>query len=342
MSWQALNWANEQQTSSTSAQFVLILLANVADVDGFVRFVSADNLAKWSRQSRASVFRRLKDLEEVGLLVREPAQFSRSGGRLVSGQLRLDRTYIAASTEAEPSGGSSQVETTSDEGRSSQVETTQAPERGGSLTGETEVVSLVTRPHIDSNLNLNSNLPTTTLESATAGRRDNDQPSAAAATKGLGEGSAPHSGRADLWTAFLGSYPSTASMDVARAKSAFSDLTLKDAAKAVRWAKLYADDLAARGRTQPFEMWRWLVARRFDEIAEAQAAKAPKGEARVFVRRGTPAWEAWSRERRGKIPVQREPGGTADGWWFPSLFPHGLDPGAGFDATAPPEMAESF
>jgi len=44
MSWQALNWANEQQTSSTSAQFVLILLANVADVDGFVRFVSADNL----------------------------------------------------------------------------------------------------------------------------------------------------------------------------------------------------------------------------------------------------------------------------------------------------------
>lgn len=65
-----------------------------------------------------------------------------------------------------------------------------------------------------------------------------------------------------------------------------------------------------------------------DDDTEAQAKPAaPEPPKRVFVREGTPAWDAWTTHKRRTHPdwnltVQHTDNGRrVTGWWFPSLFP---------------------
>jgi pyocin large subunit-like protein len=78
--WSA--WAKQQTTGSASAKLVLLVLADVADLDGWAA-LSLPDLAVLTEQSAASVHRKLGQLVEAGLIER------RSGsGRSVS-QYRL-------------------------------------------------------------------------------------------------------------------------------------------------------------------------------------------------------------------------------------------------------------
>lgn len=66
-----------------------------------------------------------------------------------------------------------------------------------------------------------------------------------------------------------------------------------------------------------------------DEDVAAKPAPEPAADPakRVFVREGTPAWDAWVTYRRRDKPdwyittQHLEGGRTLTGWWFPSLFP---------------------
>lgn len=70
MSIAALNWAMDQKTDGPSAQSVLFVIADRASEHGVSRHADPDTIAQKTRQSRATVFRRLEEAERVGLLTR--------------------------------------------------------------------------------------------------------------------------------------------------------------------------------------------------------------------------------------------------------------------------------
>ena len=69
MSWEASTWALSQKTGSPSGKAVLLCLANYADDKGRC-WPSQNTIAKQTEQSTDSVQRRIKKLEERGLLAR--------------------------------------------------------------------------------------------------------------------------------------------------------------------------------------------------------------------------------------------------------------------------------
>ena len=93
VSWEAVNWATRQTTGDGQTKAILVLLANWADVDGNLKQVRANYLSKVSELSERTIYRRLKDLEEKGLLTREWAGHKSSGAPLVTGRLHLDVEY---------------------------------------------------------------------------------------------------------------------------------------------------------------------------------------------------------------------------------------------------------
>jgi hypothetical protein len=70
MSIVAMNWAMKQRTDSPSAQIVLFTIADRADEHGVCRHADPDTIAEITRQSRATIFRRLEELERAGTLSR--------------------------------------------------------------------------------------------------------------------------------------------------------------------------------------------------------------------------------------------------------------------------------
>jgi predicted DNA-binding transcriptional regulator AlpA len=86
MSWQATSWARRRKTGSASAKCVLLLLAEHANEDGEC-WPSQRKLAEDSEQSVDTVQRRLRTLEEKGLI--KKIERLRSGGRWVPLRYRL-------------------------------------------------------------------------------------------------------------------------------------------------------------------------------------------------------------------------------------------------------------
>jgi hypothetical protein len=71
VSIKATNWAMHQiRTDGPSAQSVLFVVADVANAEGICRHADPDYIAERTRQSRATVFRRLAELEGFGALLR--------------------------------------------------------------------------------------------------------------------------------------------------------------------------------------------------------------------------------------------------------------------------------
>ena len=90
MSWQAVAWANEQPTGSPSEHLVLVQLASIAEADGVVRRLDIPWLVRVSKQSRPSVFRRLREFERAGWSMRERVGSASDGSPLVLVRLHLN------------------------------------------------------------------------------------------------------------------------------------------------------------------------------------------------------------------------------------------------------------
>lgn len=73
-----MNWAMKQATGDPRAQCVLYVVADVANEEG-VAWPSADWMAKKSQQSRATVYRRLSQMQDMGLLVMFPRYIDSDG-----------------------------------------------------------------------------------------------------------------------------------------------------------------------------------------------------------------------------------------------------------------------
>ena len=262
------------------------------------------------------MFRRLRELEEMGLLTRERSGHRPGGAPLIVGHLHLDVQYSAPQMASEACERQCQSDT---EGEC-QSDTTS----GGSATGDTEAVPTVAL-HIE-NSNLNSKITTTTFLAETA-RESEPSRAPASGNEGLGEKQVSSDSLDHAFGEFLKAYPFDATMNPDLARSEFGRLSIKDRSRAVRWARRYREDSAQRGRTQPVDAAKWLRERRFDHIETIETARAnDRGLAKpeVFVVRGTPPWDAWMRFKGKSSHVTTEEKTTRKiGWYFPSLWPPG-------------------
>jgi hypothetical protein len=92
MSICAMNWAMKQRTDAPSAQIVLYVIADSASETGVSAHADPDYIAERTRQSRATVFRRLDELEKAGLITRLVKHKS-DGARSYEVRLHL-RTFV--------------------------------------------------------------------------------------------------------------------------------------------------------------------------------------------------------------------------------------------------------
>ena len=306
MSGEAMGWQRRQHTGDTGSQYVLLELAMRADECGGMTEIDVDYLAERTYLSRRTIFRCLGTLRDLGLLETETG-FTRSGGRRVSGRLVLTASTGVAMRKTQPSEGDAR----------------DAEEQGSATVAlpDGEVVPLchqgsatVALPTLCSNSYLNNPPNPPGDERAEKGEREGDD--------------------LDVWfEQFQRSYPFDATMRISEARKAAEPLSLKDRAKALRWAAAYAADLKRRGATRPVDAAKWLRERRFADVGEVETAKAQaQGLAKplVWVVKGTRAWDAWvSRGHKPGLDYSRPPVGKPQGgWWFPSLWPPGVDPPA--------------
>lgn len=118
-----MNWAMGARTDGVSAQCVLFVVADTANEHGVSIHADPDYIAARTRQSRATVFRRLKELEAAGALTRLK-RFRDDGAPVYEIRLRLevsidydnvsddddDPQYIEGESQFETQ-GESQIET---------------------------------------------------------------------------------------------------------------------------------------------------------------------------------------------------------------------------------------
>lgn len=123
-----------------------------------------------------------------------------------------------------------------------------------------------------------------------------------------------------LWAAYplKGRLPADRNEALAR----FAALSPTEQEAAIRAASVEARE-RAETRSQPKALHRWL---RDGKWTNAELALLPSAQpTRVFVRDGTPEWEAWAAHARRTGSVPKNPTWSeaerANGWWFPSALP---------------------
>lgn len=128
-----------------------------------------------------------------------------------------------------------------------------------------------------------------------------------------------------LWSAF----PSSGRFTAARAEAIafFAELAPAEQETAIRTAVSYAAT-CSEIRSQAKALHRWLRDGRWrnGELALATASGSPSAPTeRVFVREGTPEWEAWAAHHRSAGKLMPMPTWSAlnraDGWNFPTALP---------------------
>lgn len=287
MSIAAMNWALSQELETQGQQILLYVIADSCDPTGVTRHCDPEYLAEKSRMSRATMFRRLGEMEHEGVLARRK-YFTEGGSPRYEIQLKLDgnfrlplrgrrsdddggdpeqgeRSEAVANGEnhddghqptsggdgdapSQPSEVKSQVETLPQ----SQVETLVTEQ---SLTGETAAVSLV-RLHKSYSVQESSPLPP-----FQRGVRSKLEVEA-------------EERRGKLWDLFRGVYPGLAAMDQLAARAALDALAIGDAEWAVSVCPLYATE-CRKLRKPPKNAHIWLRKRMFTNFAKAKIAEAP-------------------------------------------------------------------
>lgn len=262
MSIKAMNWALQQATGDPRAQCLLYVIADCASVEG-VAWPSADWLADKSQQSRATVYRRLSALQEMGICTVFPRYIDDNGkmfnepgpGRRRSKspeiRLHLDAT-VRRETSDEDVEGQSQAENDPQ----SQAEN----EGGASLTGE------IGESHCcDSNKNRNL-----TEDSPQAPQRGVIEPP-------LEE--------------FQKAYP-LAFTDFERTKAAWSVLTEAERRDAITGAAGYAALCKQQPKRNVEDAHRWLRGRKWQGYIAA-GKQAEQAARFVQVAEGSEEWNAW-------------------------------------------------
>lgn len=335
MSIEAINHIMKTAIADGIAKLVAICLADYAKPDTAEAWPKISTLARLCSQSERTVQRKLRLLEELGIIAVIP--------QLERGRQKENRYVIRLPGSAHPPRGcrgdridaagdaSCRGDTQSPRGESGREGC--QPVTGTGDTADTPPVTLL------------SPLENPPLESTTG--KDSPQPPDAGGRgrprvfrgNGISEPVRPVARRRDvqpaldpadaerferLWSTFPEG--GIAYADRLAAERIFAELTPEDQALAVAAVRGYRAQIERDG-SKAKALHRWLKNRRFANIRPAPGAAAapPAARSRVFVREGTPAWDAWADHlwtRDGKsTPRTWSDSHRAEGWWFPSELP---------------------
>lgn len=311
MSWEATQWANRQRMKDAQTQIVLLVLANCADPEGLA-FGWRKGQKHWDqylvdhcRLSRATIFRKVADMKELGL-VDPQIILHDTGQKQYVVQLDLQRfahwieegdagRYVIGAAERVPGEpGEEAVSAAIDQEimaceNESQAETEKLArgvfrhpvesqaETHGIVPGqvesqaETDRVSLVRLQETPlSESNKKDSPPTPSRVPA------------AAKPPPIGFG------------AFKAEYPQSEAIPMRvweRAADEYAKLSEVDRVKAADAVSRYRVVLHNFNR-KPINPDKWMREREFERYSAASAASL--GNARVFAAEGTEKWEAWS------------------------------------------------
>lgn len=345
MSKEAEYWAYRQETPGPALQIVLLLLAAIANENGDIQFISLEYLWPKARQSRASTYRRLNELEELQLLSRYKKFVNRRA--IISGKLHLDRVLRDRTEEGadlaqealesaaydelgavpchDPKRANSGKPEETDESQIEKGHPEEASEGSTNLklrleeshSSETRGISLL-RLHKE-NLFIESNTTTTTSRESAVLKQ----------IVVVEEADREFQKKRDAdFERFTANYPMDPTMDRDAAKHALGLLTLADRDIAIRRAAIYAQALVARNKKFALDAVNWIRKRKFDEIGETRQEQAEKvgldKYPDVFVACPSPAFDAWNAHarRHGKVGYPRSAHKDGQkGWYFPTLYP---------------------
>lgn len=359
MSLQALNWAMVQRCGTPAAKMVLIILSRFANAEGWA-WPSRQTLAEATEQSPDSVDRALRLLTSRGLIEKGQRQIRMDGGassvryrllfdaQAIDQHLAGNRVRPGGRNNERPSAGNDDTGGTTDP---------QPQIAAGGGAAECDGGSRNLRPGGAANCGLSQERKDSTRGIVPPTPRDRGAPSAEFAESGSGSGTdrAPYpepgrrprtasgfrraAGSVDeidpatlarferLWSA----YPESGRLPADRndAMARFAALSPTDQDRAIAAAVAEARNRAEH-RTQAMALHRWLGKDRWQNAAPAVLPGAPAAApTRVFVRDGSPEWDAWTAHyRRLGRPMptpMRFDSERADGWRFESRFPPGVE-----------------
>jgi hypothetical protein len=123
--------------------------------------------------------------------------------------------------------------------------------------------------------------------------------------------------------AFVAAFPFDATASLPAIREVFADLSIEDRMRAIRFAKIYAGDLKAKGRIYHESAVNWLTRRAFDDLEQMADARPPRPSSAaagdpVFVSVDSRLWPAMvdrNLREKGRAPPN-ETGGKR-GWYFP-------------------------
>lgn len=252
-----MNWALRQRLSSAHQQILLYVIADSADPNGITRHCDPAYLEEHSRMTRATMFRRLGELEELGLLQRFKF-YSERGAPIYEIRLTLDAVVdIPIKRRKNPDDDThdddqdtapeSHVETLGQ----SQPETLPPTKVSPSAAPESQYCDSISPP-------VSKNLP--------------QPPPGALLSKGETEQSEK---RTALWDRFAQSYPGIATMDQQAAKAELDELSLDDAEWAVSVLPALKDELRKAKDRPPKNAHIWLRKAMFRNFPRARIEAPP-------------------------------------------------------------------
>lgn len=286
MSIATMNWALTQRLESAAQQSLLYVIADSADPNGVTRHCDPDYMAIHSRMSRASMFRRLAEMEAFGLLTRRKF-YTESGAPRYEISLNLDvqvnlplKTRRKGDDDDDGEGGDGQrpsddreqQEYVATEKPESHPETLPPPESHHAETGTVSPVR-PTQSHSCDSISppLSKSLP--------------PNPPPGGLSPSLSKKEAQQSERHEaLWPRFIQGYPGIAAMDQQAAREEFDELSVDDAEWAVSVLLTLKDELRSHKRP-PKNAHIWLRKGMFRNFPRGKL-EAPPPEA-VWIAEGS-------------------------------------------------------
>lgn len=268
-----MNWALRQRLESHQQQILLYVIADSADPNGMTRHCDPEYMAEHARMTRATMFRRLGEIEALGLLRR--LKFYTERGAPIY-EIRLDLALmidLPIKRRKGPEDDPSDEETDAEHKDGIHRPESQA-ETLGQSHAETMVATIVSPSASPQSQSCDYICPTLPKEESPP-----YPPPGGAVSREEGEAG---SKREALWQRFRHGYPGIARMDQHEALKELDSLSFEDAEWAVSVLPALREELAKPKAPPPKNAHLWLRKEMFRNFARGSAAAG--AESRSLVR----------------------------------------------------------
>jgi hypothetical protein len=266
MSIATMNWALRQRLESHQLQILLYVIADSADPTGMTRHCYPDYMCNHARMTRATMFRRLGELEKLGLLSRFKV-YSDRGAPIYEIRLQLDMLIdmpIKGRRTADDDDGDH--DDADEIGMSSDEPNTRPKSHAETLVAATKVsASASPESHSCDSISppISKNLSPTPLRGASLSKTEIEQGKK----------------REALFVAFRMAYPKASiAFDPGEVRAELDALSIEDAEWAISSAPHYGEELRKAKQERPKNAHLWLRKRMFENFARGAPAPAAVAE----------------------------------------------------------------